>query len=134
MYIDVYLMKAWEPAGVQVVSNLFSSLVDEEECVGSEPNVGRKLVKAGVRFARKLATWNSAGLCSEREISEVDIVAGQDRVVNVDGYKWFGKPRIDQNNLRGEVFLVRECIVEEVEFIRDVGYEECLDEGTSLES
>ena len=45
MFEYVYLMKAWEPAGVQVVSNLFSSLVDEEECVGSEPNVGRKLVK-----------------------------------------------------------------------------------------
>ena len=50
----------------------------------------------------------------------MNIVAGQDRVVNVDGYKWFGKPRIDQNNLRGERwvgFLVRECIVEEVEYV-----------------
>ena len=94
-----------------------------------------------VRFARKLkiATWNFAGLCSERkqkEISEVlnrvkaDIVAGQetwerkDKVVNVDGYKW---PRIDQNSRRGEGgvgFLVRDCIAEEVEFIRDVRYKE----------
>ena len=44
-------------------------------------------------------------------------------MVNVDGYKWFGKPRIDQNSHRGEGgvgFLVRECIAEEVEFIRDV--------------
>ena len=77
-------------------------------------------------------------MCSERkqkEISEVlksvkvDIVAGQetwerkDKVVNVYGYKWFGKPRIDQNSRRGEGgvgFLVCECIAEEVEFIRDV--------------
>ena len=86
-----------------------------------------------VRFARKLK-----GLCSERkqkEISEVlnrvkvDIVAGQetwerkDKVVNVDGYKWFGKPRIDQNSRRGEGgvgFLVRECIAEEVEDVESV--------------
>ena len=74
-----------------------------------------------------------------KEISEVlnrvkvDIVAGQetwerkDKVVNVYWYKWFGKPRIDQNSRRGEGgvgFLVRECIAEEVEFIRDVRYEE----------
>ena len=69
----------------------------------------------------------------QKEISEVlnrDIVAGQemwerkDKVINVDGYKWFGKPRIDQNSHRGEGgvgFLVCECIAEEVEFIR---YEE----------
>ena len=34
-------------------------------------------------------------------------------MVNVDGYKWFGKPRIDQNSRRGEGgvgFLVRECM------------------------
>ena len=51
----------------------------------------------------------------------------KDKVVNVDGYKWFGKPRIDQNSHRGEGgvgFLVRECIAEEVEFIRDVRYKE----------
>ena len=44
-------------------------------------------------------------------------------MVNVDGYKWFGKPRIDRKSRRGEGgvgFLVRE----EVEFIRDVRYEE----------
>ena len=73
------------------------------------------------------------------EISEVlnrvkvYIVAGQetwerkDKVVNVDGYKWFGKPRIDQNSRKGEGgvgFLVRECIAEEVEIIRDVRYKE----------
>ena len=40
--------KAWESAGVQVniaCSNR-SSLVDEDEYVGGEPNVGRKLVKS----------------------------------------------------------------------------------------
>ena len=116
--------KAREPAGVQVniaYSNRFSSLLDEDECVGSEPDVDvvRQEACEGqrVRFARKLkiATWNFAGLCSERKQKEVgevlnrvkvDIVAGQEtweRMVNVDGYKWLGKPRIVQNNLRGEV-------------------------------
>ena len=71
-------------------------------------------------------------MCSERkqkEISEVlksvkvDIVAGQETWERNDGYKWFGKPRIDQNSRRGEGgvgFLVCECIAEEV----DVRYEE----------
>ena len=66
-------------------------------------------------------------MCSERKQKEicevlnrvkVDIAAGQetwerkDKVVNVHGYKWFGKP---QNSRRGEGgvgFLVRECIAE----------------------
>ena len=133
--------KAWESAGVQVniaCSNRFSSLVDEDVYVGGELNIDVVRQEAcEVQIARKLkiATWNFAGLCSERkqkEISEVlnrvkaDIVAGQetwerkDKVVNVDGYKW---PRIDQNSRRGEGgvgFLVRDCIAEEVEFIRDV--------------
>ena len=143
--------KAWESAGVQVniaCSNRFSSLVDEDVYMGGELNIDVVRQEAcevqRVRFARKLkiATWNFAGLCSEREqkeISEVlnrvkvDIVAGQetwerkDKVVNVDGYKWFGKPRTDQNSRRGEGgvgFLVRECVAEEVEFIRDVRYKE----------
>ena len=41
--------------------------------------------------------------------------------------KWFGKPRIKQNSPRGEGgvgFLVRECLVNEVEFISTVKYEE----------
>ena len=44
-------------------------------------------------------------------------------MINFDGYKWFGKPRNDQNSHGGEGgvgLLVRECIAEEVEFIRDV--------------
>ena len=74
-------------------SNWFSSLVDEDECVGGELNVDvvRQEVSEvqRVRFARKLkvVTWNFSGLCSEhkqKEISEVlnrvkiDIVAGQE--------------------------------------------------------
>ena len=45
----------------------------------------------------------------------------------VDGYKWFGKPRKDQSNPRGEGgvgFFVRECLVDEVEFVSTVKYEE----------
>ena len=45
----------------------------------------------------------------------------------VDDYKWFGKPRKDQSNPRGEGgvgFLVRECLVDEVEFVSTVKYEE----------
>ena len=47
--------------------------------------------------------------------------------IDVEGYKWFGKPRINQNSLRGEGgvgFLVCECLVNEVEFINTVKYEE----------
>ena len=94
-----------------------------------------------VMFVYLSATDCYLEFCSERKqkISEVlnrvkvDIVAGQetwerkDKVVDVDGYKWFGKPRIDQNSRRGEGgvgFLVCECIAEEVEFIRDVRYKE----------
>ena len=63
----------------------------------------------------------------------LDVVAGQESwerdgsVVSVDGYKWFGKPRNNQKSLRGEGgvgFLVRECLVDEVEFISQVRYEE----------
>ena len=47
--------------------------------------------------------------------------------IHVEGYKWFGKPRVNQNSLRGEGgvgFLIRECLVNEVEFINTVKYEE----------
>ena len=90
----------------------------------------------------RVATWNFSGLGSERkqkEIGEVldknsiDVVARQeswekeDTKIAVEGYKWFGKPRGNQNSQRGEGgvgFLVRECLVDEVEFITDVHYEE----------
>ena len=38
-------------------------------------------------------------------------------MVNVDGYKWFGKPRISRRGEGGVGFLVRECIAEEVEML-----------------
>ena len=65
----------------------------------------------------------------------IDVVAGQeswekeDTRIHVDGYKWFGKPRSSQTSQRGEgwvSFLVRECLVSEVEFISQVKYEESL--------
>ena len=45
----------------------------------------------------------------------------------VDGCKCFRKPRKDQSNPRGEGgvgFLVRECLVDEVECVSTVKYEE----------
>ena len=62
-----------------------------------------------------------------------DIVAVQelwekeDFKIDIDGYKWFGKPRSSQRSQRGEGgvgFLVCECLVSEVEFITAVAYEE----------
>ena len=45
--------------------------------------------------------------------------------IAVEGYKWFGKPRIKQNSPRGEGgVVVRECLVNEVQFINTVKYEE----------
>ena len=107
--------------------------------------VGRK-AKALVRTKRKrklrLATWNFSVLCSDRKQKEVgellakhnlDVVAGQESWekeetrIAVEGYKWFGKPPIKQNSPRGDGgvgFLVRECLVNEVEFINTVKYEE----------
>ena len=90
----------------------------------------------------RVATWNFSELGSERKQKEIgelltknsiDVVAGQeswereDTRIEVEGYKWFGKPRSNQNSRRGEGgvdFLVRECLVSEVEFITSVEYEE----------
>ena len=47
--------------------------------------------------------------------------------INVEGYQWFGKPRSNQNSQRGEGgvgFFVRDCLVNEVEFVGGVKYEE----------
>ena len=96
------------------------------------------------KIVRKLrvASWNFSGLCSERKQNEVaevlkrnniDVVAGQeswekeDSRISVDGYKWFGKPRLVQGSQRGEGgvgFLVKDCLVSGVEFIKDVKYEQ----------
>ena len=65
--------------------------------------------------------------------NNIDIVASQeswekeDTRISVEGYKWFGKPRSNQNSQRGEGgvgFLVRDCLVNEVEFITSVKYDE----------
>ena len=65
--------------------------------------------------------------------NNIDFVAGQeswereDTRIEVEGYKWFGKPRNNQTSQRGEEgvgFLVRECLVSEVEFVTSVRYEE----------
>ena len=105
---------------------------------------GKVKALAGNKRERRLrvATWNFSGLGSERKQKEVeellvknniDFVAGQeswereDTRIEVEGYKWFGKPRNNQTSQRGEGgvgFLVRECLVSEVEFITSVRYEE----------
>ena len=95
----------------------------------------------------RVATWNFSGMGSERKQKEVeellvrnniDVVAGQeswereDTRIEVEGYKWFGKPRNNQTSQRGEggvAFLVRDCLVSEVEFITSVRYEESVDES-----
>ena len=74
---------------------------------------------------------NFSGLCSERK--QLDVVAGQEswekegKIIAVDGYTWFGKPRSNQKSQRGEGgvgFLVCEYLVNEVEFITNARYEE----------
>ena len=89
-----------------------------------------------------MGTWNFSGLCSERkqkevgevlQVNNIDVVTGQeswekeDNRINVDGYKWFRKPHEVQNSQRGEGsvgFLVRDCLVNEVEFFGEVKYAE----------
>ena len=105
---------------------------------------GKVKALAGNKRERRLrvATWNFYGLGSEHKQKEVeellaknniDVVAGQeswereDTRIEVEGYKWFGKPRNKQTSQRGEGgvgSLVRECLVSEVEFITSVRYEE----------
>ena len=77
----------------------------------------------------RVATWNFSGLGSGRKLKEIgelltkisiSVVAGQeswereDTRIEVEGHKWFGKPRSIHNSRRGEGgvgFLVRECLV-----------------------
>ena len=67
------------------------------------------------------------------KVNNIDVVAGQeswekeDSRINVDGYKWFGKPYDVQNTEReggGVGFLVRNCLVNEVEFVGEIKYAE----------
>ena len=109
------------------------------DLVGSK---AKTLVRTKRERRLRVPTWNFSGLCSDRKQKEVgellakhnlDVVAGQEswekeesRLV-VEGYKWFGKPRIKQNSPRGEGgvgVLVRECLANEVEFINTVKFEE----------
>ena len=61
----------------------------------------------------KVATWNFSGLCCDRKQKEIgellakhnlDVVVGheswekKETRIDVEGYKWFGKPHINQNN------------------------------------
>ena len=135
--------------------NRFKSLLDETCSNCEHDSIDRadidlelvsSKVKTGGKERRRLrvATWNFSGLCSERKQKEVgellvenniDIVAGQESWekeesrIDINGYKWFGKPRSNQNSQRGEGgvgFLVRECLVDEVECITSVKYEESM--------
>ena len=63
----------------------------------------------------------------------MDIVAVQKSwerkgfVIEVQGYKWLGKPRKIQNSNRGEGgvgLLIRECLLAEVEFITNINLED----------
>ena len=143
--------------GQLVCSNKFEPLSVAEpvepvgsgiECSSDSENVDLNRVRENVlarkRLERKLrvGTWNFSGLCSERkqkevgellQVNNIDVVAGQeswekeDSRINVDGYKWFGKPRDVQNSRRwegGVGFLVRDCLVNEVEFVGEVKYSE----------
>ena len=89
-------------------------------------------------YGLRVGSLNFSGLCSDckqKEVSEVlnklklDTVAGQESwekegsVIEVQGYTWLGKPLKIRNSQRGEGgvgFLIRECLLAEVEFITNV--------------
>ena len=129
-------------------SNRFHSLKDDDvtikkrDCV-EVPQGGLQSRSAYHReYGLRVGSWNFSGLCSQRkqkEVSEVlnklklDIVAVQESwekkgsVIEVQGYKWLGQPRKIQNSKRGEGgvgFLIRECLLAEVEFITNINLEE----------
>ena len=131
--------------------NRFSSLHVEDSSLDDDGEdddsvdvdcVRSTLGKSARKKRLRVATWNFSGLCSkQKEVGEylakndIDVVAGQeswekeDSRINVDGYKWFEKPRSSQTSQRGEGgvgFLVRESLVSEVEFISQVKFDESL--------
>ena len=84
------------------------------DLVGSKAGA---LVRNKLERRLRVATWNFSGLCNDRKLKEIgeflakhnlDVVAGQESWekeetrIDVEGYKWFGKPCINQNSLRGE--------------------------------
>ena len=81
--------------------------------------VGDRVRALGWNVRRlRVATWNFSGLGSEHKQKES--WEKEDTKIAVEGYKWFGKPRGNQDSQRregGVDFLVRECLVDEVEFI-----------------
>ena len=150
--VHVDCVNRFESLTSQKVSSSSSSEPSGSLCSGENIDnmhidvnlVGNKVKALGGRERERrlrVATWNFLGLGSERkqEIGELltknsrDVVAGQeswergDTRLEIEGYKWFGKPRSNQNSCRGEggvSSLVRECLVSEVEFITTVEYEE----------
>ena len=145
MHIDC--VNRFEPLSSQKASSSCSSEPSGTLCSGENNmhiDVGNKVKALGGRERERrlrVATWNFSGLGSERKQKEIgelltknsiDAVAGQecwereDTRIEVEGYKWFGKPRGNHNSRRGEggvSFLVCECLVL-VEFITSVEYEE----------
>ena len=76
---------------------------------------------------------------SMKEVEELlakqnlDVVTGQESWekkktrIDVEGYKWFEKPCSNQNSPRGDGgvgFVVCKCLVNDVEFIKNINYEE----------
>ena len=151
--VHVDCVNRFEPLTSQKASSLSSSEPSGSLCSGENIDnmhidvnlVGNKEKALGGKERERrlrVATWKFSGLGSERKQKEIgelltkngiDVVAGQeswereDTRIEVEGYKWFGKPSSNQNSRRGEGgvgFLVRECLVSEVECITSVEYEE----------
>ena len=149
--VHVYCVNRFEPLTSEKASSSSTSGLCSGENIDNMhidvKLVGNKVKALGGRERERrlrvaTCTWNFSGLSSERKQKEIgelltrnciDVVAGQeswekeDTRIEVEGYKWFGKPRSNQNSRRGEGgvgFLVCECLVSEVEFITRVEYEE----------
>ena len=140
MSVSVHCVNRFETLAVDTCSD---DNVKDVHIVDSVA-VKTKVLASKMRKQLRLATWNVSGLCIEckqKEIADllacnsIDIVAVQeswekeDSKIDVDGYKWFGKPRTSQRSQRregGVGFLVCECLVCEVEFITTVANEESM--------
>ena len=104
----------------ETVSSSLNSDVQNDRVNVDVDLVGSK-TKALVRNKQerklRLATWNFSGLCSDRKQKEIgellakhnlDVGVGQESWekeeirIDVEGYKWFRKPRTKQNSPRGE--------------------------------
>ena len=98
-----------------------------------------KVLASKIRKQLRLATWNVSGLCSERKQKEIadllacnsiDIVAVQeswekeDSKIDISGLVSIVLVKGVREGEGGVGFLVRECLVSEVEFITAVAHEE----------